>query len=546
MDPNQNQPPQPAPNQEPTPPTPNQNPFAQPSTDALSPTPPAPASEPSVVQPTLSPNPIVPTPQTSTPTNPGPITPFVSDPRQTAAAQPTVFFSKDPVVAQPPKKSKKKRILIATGTTIAVFALASAAVFGLYLPNTEANVWNTGLNRTGKAMNELVVSATEKEQLQSYKSSEIGGNIEAKFGGGSYSGDFTAKFDDKTTDGGINIAIDSEESEEIKLGANILSEISGDNTYPDIFFQLNGIKDLGLDMMLPGISEYDGKWISADAKYIESLTSEYTETEDTKEPEVTAEEIAELARAVSLTTQDYVFTTNPDKAVFKKKEFVGKEQVDNIDAYHYKVTVNTNNAKAYCGALVDTVQATKVYKKFVTDETEVKKDKESAIKECNKTVDDSIKSTDTFDLWIDKKYKLIHKFRVYSKDNKQAYTDIGQTYKGGDELSLFVKYVDDKSKTTGTFTLDTNIKTNATKALIDVAGGDGDNAYSVKVTMQAKSLSGDVKIEKPTNTISLEEVIKKFEQQQEADSSPADSEDNTSMDYESAYELEPETDGNFQ
>jgi hypothetical protein len=94
--------------------------------------------------------------------------------------------------SQPPKR-KRKFVMLGSGIALGL-VLLSGGVFGLYLPNTPTSVYSTGINRSGKALNALVTTATDQKQLAAYNTSAITGSVVANVGSGSYSGDFNTTF----------------------------------------------------------------------------------------------------------------------------------------------------------------------------------------------------------------------------------------------------------------------------------------------------------------------------------------------------------------
>jgi hypothetical protein len=407
--------------------------------------------------------------------------------------------------------STKKKLLLLGGGVVVIVALLVGAVFGLYLPNTPDNVFSTGITRTGKALDMVVTSATEPKKLASYKTSAISGSVDATLAGSKYTGKFTTIFDKSSLDGGLDFTLNSSDGTKEALNAKVLSQIPADSNYPDVYFQVNGIKSLGLDALIPGISEYDGKWIVASSEYLKSVGGTFLSTTDNTQTQVTSSDIAELARTSSAVTKDYLFSTTQDKAVFIRQSFVGKENIDGLTAYHYKVGVNVAHAKAYCVALTNSLLATSAYKKLSGETTaQLQTDKKTTVSDCQTSVDQTVKSSDSFDMWIDGKYKLVHKFRIYDTQNKGSYTDVGQLYKGGDKLSVFANYHDETGKSDGTFTLDTDLQTSSTKGVITFKSSDSNNPYDITATIEAVSSTKPVTITKPTNPLKIQDVLSKF------------------------------------
>ncbi|HSX30543.1 MAG TPA: hypothetical protein VLE99_01370 [Candidatus Saccharimonadales bacterium] len=401
-----------------------------------------------------------------------------------------------------------KKIWLAAGVALIALLIGGGAVFAWYLPNTPSHVWNTGINRSGKALNSLVQSATTADKLETYKTSAITGTLDAELAGASYKGSFNTTFDKTSLNGGLDVTLKGDSGSKT-LSAKVLSQIPAGSVYPNIYFQLSGFKDLGLDEFVPGISSYDGKWIEVSGDYLQSINDLYLSGGSHTSTQLSAQDIAGLARATMGVTQQYVFSTTPDKAVFVRQSYVGKETVDGVLAYHYKVGVNTPHLRAYCSALADAFFATDAYKHLSGDTaSEIASARDSAKHNCQ--TDDSLKSTNTFDMWIDGHYKLIHKIRVSDKADPGSYTELGQTYQGGDKLSLFVNGHDASGKVDTKMTADVDLKTNSTKATFSVKSTDSGDPYSVTATLNAAVSNKPVEITVPTGAIPIQQVLNTF------------------------------------
>ncbi len=409
----------------------------------------------------------------------------------------------------PPQSSasgqKKKRIIIGAVVGVAALvALSLGAVFGLVLPNQPDNVWSTGLSRTGKTVDRLVEEGTTQEKLDAYKSSELVGNVEVKTPQGDFKADVGSKYDAKKSDSTL-----SYKGADQDLSIRVMSDLADGKLYPDVYFQVNGIAKLGLDAFVPGVSAYDGKWIAASSDYLATVIP--AEAKDAKQDTFTEKDATELVKIVSATTQEYVLTSDKSKAVIEQRSFVGTEKIDNdITANHYTAGVNIENAKKYCKALIERVMAADAYKRIPgVDASKVEEDKTKALKDCDESATKDIKAEDTFDLWIDKKTKLISKARFTDKDEAGTYVEVGQTYKKGDVIPVFFKLNSDKDKYTGTLNIEANTKANTTKMTLK-AETTGDQKVSGTASLELKPFKGDIKVDKPGDSIPLEQVLQQF------------------------------------
>ncbi len=406
------------------------------------------------------------------------------------------------------KKSHKKPLLLSLAGGIVVALIAGGVVFGYVLPNKPENVWSNGLTRSGKALSALVNNASQKDSLENFKKSDISASVTGTFQGETFNGTLGTKFDDSGANGSLVIKAKATGQTEQNYSLNFIGQVIKGQAFPTTYLQLNGFKSLGLDSQIPGISKFDGKWITISSDYYQKLG--LGDLTSTKKDSLTAADIAELTNTATSITAKRVFTADPKVAVFERRSFVGKESVDGVSAYHYTVGINNANLVSYCKDLIDTEMGTAAYKKLPFYDSATAADgKKSAEKNCEDS-GKNIKDTQTFDMWIGTKYKLVYKLRFTDDTNKNSYVDVGQKYNGGDDITLFVHGYDAAGKTDVLFNLKTNIKTTITSADLTVDGKSTDNPYNVKVTLNAKPFSGSINTKTPAGTIKLEDVLKQL------------------------------------
>lgn len=404
------------------------------------------------------------------------------------------------------KAGKKKKLIIGGAITLVVICLLGAgAVFGLYLPNKPDAVYKSGLERTGKAVDKLVNDNLTQDKLNEIKSTDLSGKLDVQAAGTSYGGTFNSKFDTKKSDSTVTYKNDQQ-----NVSVQLLSDLADGKTYPDVYLKVSGLSALGLDQFIPQLKDYDGKWISATGDYLASIAP-IENKDDSKPNEFGQKEAAELAKIVTNTTRDYVFTSDESKAVIQQKSFVGTEKLDEgITANHYTVGINKANANNYCKALIESIVASDAYKKIPgIDHGNVDENKNDSIKSCQDSINNDIKDTDTFDMWVDKKTKLIHKIRVTDEKDKGTYVEIGQTYKKGSNIPLFVTMHSDKDKYDAKLTLDVDTDKNVTKGSINFTY-NGDDKYTANASFEFKPHEGDITIDKPKDAIPIQQVLKAF------------------------------------
>jgi len=437
---------------------------------------------------------------------------FVGDPMASATSAPsaqpeTPFGEPGP---QPTSSSKfrggRKRWLL-LGGGVAAAGIVAGVVFGWYLPNTPDNVWDTGLNRSGSALDSFVQSAASAKQLEKYKTSTASGTATAHLDGAVYNGSFNGTFDASTMNGGASFDMRSKTGVKKTITAKLMSQVPSGKLYPDVYVQVNGLKSLGLDLFAPGVSAYDGQWLLIGSDYLQSLGGDTLAGAAGGSSQVSANDVAALIKTATSVTKDYLFTTRSDKAVFVKKAFVGKEQVDGLSTYHYTVGVNVTHVKAYCVALSNALLSTPAYQHLSGKSSSQLADaKKTASDDCASGLTDSTTASDTLDMWVDGHYKLIYKIRSYDESDRNTYTDIGQIYKGGNQVSLFVDSHDSVSPSDAKFTLNANLDTSATKVTYALKNSSS-SPYDVSVTLALAASDKPVTITKPASATPIQTLL---------------------------------------
>jgi hypothetical protein len=402
-------------------------------------------------------------------------------------------------------KITKRRLRLAG--VVVVLGLAAGAVFGWYLPNTPGNVWSTGMNRSGSALDSFAQTALSAKQLAAYKTSTVNGTAQAHFGGATYSGNFNASFDSVAMNGGATFDMQSKLGDKKTITAKLLSQVPTGKLYPDVYLQVSGLKTLGLDALFPSIAAYDGQWMTLSSDYLQSIGGSVLAGSASGSEQVSAADVASLVKTASNVTKDYLFTTNSAKAVLVKKAFVGKETVDGLSTYHYTVGINSAHARDYCVALANALVSTTAYQHVAGKSgSQLDTAKKSATDECASYAADSVTANDTLDVWVDGHYKLIYKIRSYEDKSQNSYTDIGQLYKGGNAVSLFVVSHDGTSGSGGKFTLNANLDTTTTKATYTLKGG-GSSPYDMTVALTLAASDKPVTITKPANATPVQTLL---------------------------------------
>ncbi|MDZ7744785.1 MAG: hypothetical protein U5K77_03470 [Candidatus Saccharibacteria bacterium] len=416
-----------------------------------------------------------------------------------------------PEVAKQPEpinKKKKMSLKVAIAITISLLALGAAGVFGWYIPNRPENVWAAGMERSGEAFEEIVLSSVEQESLDTLKSMDFSAQLDAAFEGGIITGSMSARYTDEVIDSSLAFDL-SADGENASMEVDFLTEQPEDAVFPDSYFRITGIDSFGLDMFMPGISNYDGQWIEVSGDWLETSAPDDIvdafERDDQEDELLTAEELTEITQAAITPIRDRLFTSDDERAVLKMGDFKGTESLeDNVTANRYEATVDLDNAAAFCYELADSVLSTDaVQNQEDVDSQQIEEWKSSAQESCQRDTESEIE--DEIEVWIDTRTKLVHKIRVTDNDNENNYTEIGQSYQGGDSVPMFMRFYEGDSGLSAEFDIETNIKTHTTQATLQFEQADND--IYVTLDFEAKPLGSEFEIEPPSDTVPIQQLL---------------------------------------
>lgn len=498
--------------------------------------------------------------QTDTPSqsleSPQPETAVWSEHEQATVA--TDVLSQQPIAKRPSRKA-----LFISLAAVILFLLTSSAVFvfGFYLPNTPERVWRTGMDRTGGQMTAIVEAFQDPEALETFDKTEatLTGTVTGTSGGEDYNFELNVDSlsDDTASQSTAGFKMDSGENK-YDVSAEIRTALPEEAIFPNVYFKLSGLSSLNLDEYIPEISKLDNQWIAIEQEFIEERFTDQLgamrESPDSDREglgDITNDDIVSIVADVNEVTQEYVFTSDPEKAVIIMDTFVATEQSEGVTANHYKAKINKNNATTYCAAIVDKLSANDGLKKFYSDDEAFTDAMEEAKDECDES-DPDFDWDQTFDVWIDKKNKIFHKIRVYEdleKENQEilelradcvemyqgsayyseerisgicdryddmivsgeSYYEVGQVYEGGSRFVLFNNFVTDTNKSNSNGRVDMQIDA-ATLAIggsvnYTSSNPDDDDSMELKATITTEPYAGDIDSSKPKEAMSIQEAM---------------------------------------
>ncbi|MEO8105538.1 MAG: hypothetical protein ABI602_04350 [Candidatus Saccharibacteria bacterium] len=418
------------------------------------------------------------------------------------SSQPTPGGASLPLTPVAPQGRKFPKVAIFSGTAVILLALGAAGYYFGYYQNPTV-VYSQSLGNTGKAYSKLVDYANVASAVH--------------FKGSVGDGTFKFKSGDTTTDGKLSFRGDGSSSDtkfDVGLGVTRVNvEVrtfkQAASPTPDSYIMASGIKGLGaltgsaaLGTTLDGL---DGKWIAVDHTLIDNLESKATQSSGTPTAP-TKEQVIDGLRSFGAVNQQYVFSTKKDKAVTTVVKTYGVETIDGHKTIHYKVAFVKANVKQYIGAQKAALNASKLGAWIIKNKYQDSVN--NSFTDLQKSAD-SIKSSDTIDVWADRGSRVVYKVRISDKTNSAAnYIDLGLDHQKGASYPFFVTSHTTDGSTTNSgsliATLDTATNAISLKANFKTTGL---SASTIDANFTFKPSNDSVKIAVPTGAVNLSDVL---------------------------------------
>jgi hypothetical protein len=409
-----------------------------------------------------------------------------------------------PVVSSGRKRPTK--LMWALIAVIVLMAGVAIWYFG-YFTNPSV-IYGQSLKNTSKGYDKLI-TYVDTQTATANKSYAGNGTYSVKLGGFSTDGKIALK------GGGDNAELTFDVGlEATRVNADIRTISENGNT-PDIYVKAANIKGLGTVLGIPqldaNLAKLDNSWVVIDHTLIDNLSSAATAQADASSMQPPSrDQLLDEARAFGKVNQQYLFSTAKDKAVTKVVKKYGTETINGRKTYHYKVALQPDNVKKYIYAQRDALK-TSTLNEWLTKNKYDKEVYASFDDAANSTK--NIKSTDTYDVWVDASKRVVYKVRFSEKKNPATnYVDVGLDYQGG---NVFPFFISGKSKTE--FDGGSTMTTYAFTTTLDTKSGNtnfkfnlkavGTDPGGVSANFNLKPSATVVKIVKPSGAQPLSQVL---------------------------------------
>ena len=445
-----------------------------------------------------------PTVNENEPETPKEATPQAADTQPEAT--PAVTPSPVTAAANSPKGGKKRRLLLGgVVAVVAILLLGGGYTFAYYIPNKPENVYTKGLTNSGKAVDKLNAYLSNAD-LSNKKGADF--NSSVKYSSASFSVDAQAKGSfDKDANADVQLKADLLGS---SVSANIRSIRSAGNTSPDLYVQLNGVAKLLSQTGLGTASTLDGQWLKVDHTLVDTVKQKAKDNSSVAKVDVklpSREEVSDAVAKVNEVNKQYLFTTDPAKAVLQNRTFVAKEQLNSRKAYHYTVGYSKPHLQAYAHAVTIALDGSKlnawsqqVSKKNLSDQLDMK-DLDSQIAKADANY--------RFDIWVDAKTKLLAQIKLVDPKDKTSYFTLGQSYDGGSVYPFSFSFKSSKEDAKiDTGTIGWSLDTDTGKVTFDIKGtttGKSNSDFTVHVDVTPTATT--VKPTAPAGAKSVNDIL---------------------------------------
>lgn|GEM_PF-2068149 len=388
-----------------------------------------------------------------------------------------------------PKPKRRRKGLFVALIVVGVFLISSTAAgyFGYVVPNKPENVWKSAMKNMGTAYDSLTKIDLD---LSTTKGTETTG--EFSYDGDSiFNGDFSVKSYNTDLVMQLNLT-----QETLKTKIELMLVTPESKKVPNLYFkiaELSGTNDITDALLQDDFSKIVGKWYILDtSSYDEDLIKEDAPNEYTKE------DYTELYNKVGESVKEYLFSTDKDKAVLNVNEFVTKEDSFGHSAYKYKVKVNNSALNSFEKSVISNVQNTKIGSTLVKD---------NELDNYVGTLDDTLPSDEEFDVWIDKKTKLIQNIRYYNKNDQNTYSEFGQLYQGGDVIPLFFNTQQSTESGNDDFNIKLDLDQKQKTANLKAAYTQADGTGAFTISSNLRTNTNELQLTEPTDARPILELL---------------------------------------
>lgn len=396
--------------------------------------------------------------------------------------QPQTLQKPNPAAATataPVTKKRRSKWLMPVIIIGALLVIGGGAYgyMGVYM-QTPQNVWKSALRNTGDSLT-AYVNTTQKS-----------------YSGGKINGTFTMT-SPTTADGSVTGAFDAKNAVlsmnagalGVRATAELRSIITDPATSPDVYIKLGGLKTISGLMGSSSpytslLNQLDDTWYFVD----HTLTAQAATKVGTapESAEQLQKDIQTIATKVNVVFQDYIFTTDQNKAVIVVKESLGKEDFKGRKSQKYIAQVRKHQLKDMVVVLKDTLKETRA-KEWVVGTSGKTFEEQANFEQLIKEIDALSEDKLTAEVWVDSGLKYIRNVRITApnqKDNATSTVDFMMDYIGGESVPLTVTSTVKDTKNNGSVQLGVTLHKNSSNAEFNLVVAGSSNGQRIDATLK--------------------------------------------------------------
>ena len=454
-----------------------------------------------------------------------------NDPQQSSpAVQPTVpagpagqpyvgGYGTPPVAPLQPAQSAikpgragwgKRKLWIGLAAVLVVVGAACGYAFGFYLPNTPSSIYSSSLQNSGKALDQLV-QYSRSQTSANYTGAAFDGVLHVKSPSGSFDINLNGAGDDKNASVSVNADILGQ-----KASAELRAVTASGNTSPDLYLQVNGIKQYLDANGLTALDGLDGKWISVDhtlldtyaASVAKSFSAGTVTTDSASAP--TYAQIQDAVAKVQAVNKQYLFTEDQKTAVLANQKFLGQVTRNGHTLDHYRVGFSKGHLLAYVKAQEAALDSSKLnnWSKQANGGKSLSKAMDfSSLEGSIKNA----KSDYTFELWADAKTKLVSELSFADPSSNMVMT-LAQGYTGGSQypFSMTINGKDGGDTINAAINLSVDTQTNKVTGGFTYSSQGADGTSSIDASLHITPGNTAVRVTAPQGATSITDLLNSY------------------------------------
>jgi len=298
---------------------------------------------------------------------------------------------------------KPSGLVIIAGSIAGLIVLILVVVFAVYLPGKPENVYKSGLKNTSKSLVQLEKNVLNQKYFDSLEKQEISGTFESTATSDNVSGIIRGKIDGKKA------ALKLESSNSDGAGGKLVSAeylLNPTDHYPNLYYKATGMERIGGEKFAPMSQNNSNKWILVDQAYFKSLDAKFRSIDNTSEfgnlfdySTTSNDFFINNGKVISTKLQGYFFTEGNPNSVLVYDKFLGKENVDGKNLYHYQIKLSKTNFNSYCKEVVEGTTSQETYAGNTSNVDDVRN---SLMAKCDIWSDNIVDEQQNHDIWVSK------------------------------------------------------------------------------------------------------------------------------------------------